>query len=332
MTAAAGPPSTRRGASSRTGDGVARGIRSAQVGLLVNLSLVLAKLVAGVVGNAYVLIADAVESSTDIFAGLIVWRGLAIAAQPADEDHPFGHGKAEPLAAAAVALMLLGAAVGITIVAIREIRTPHHLPAPFTLGVAAAVIVVKSILSRRVAQVGAEVGSTAVAADAWHHAADAISSAAAFVGIAVALIGSRVSGGAGWEAADDWAALVAAAMIAVNALLMLRPAIHALMDRAPGAEITRQIAAAATGVAGVCAIEHLRVRASGLDYLVDVHVQADPTLSLHDAHVISGCVKGAIRRAVPRVSTVLIHMEPYQPGSTSGVATGLPSARYQARN
>jgi len=321
MTAAARSTPSRRDAGGEP-NAVGRGIRSAQAGLLVNLCLVLAKLVAGVVGNAYVLIADAVESSTDIFAGLIVWRGLAIAAQPADEDHPFGHGKAEPLAAAAVALMLLGAAVGITIVAIDEIRTPHHMPAPFTLGVAAAVIVVKGILSRRVARVGAEVGSTAVMADAWHHRADAISSGAAFVGIAVALIGSRVSGGTGWEAADDWAALVAAAMIAVNGLVMLRPAVHALMDRAPGAEITREIAAAATAVAGVRAIEHLRVRPSGLDYLVDVHVQADPALSLHDAHILSGCVKGAIRRAVPNVSTVLIHMEPYEPAGTAAEATG----------
>jgi cation diffusion facilitator family transporter len=322
MTAAAGPTPSRRAAGAEPNDAVGRGIRSAQAGLLVNLCLVLAKLIAGVVGNAYVLIADAVESSTDIFAGLIVWRGLAIAAQPADEDHPFGHGKAEPLAAAAVALMLIGASVGITIVAIGEIRTPHHIPAPFTLGVAAAVIVVKGILSRRVARVGAEVGSTAVMVDAWHHRADAISSGAAFVGIAVALIGSRVSGGTGWEAADDWAALIAAAMIAVNALLMLRRAVHALMDRAPGAEITREIAAAATAVPGVRAIEHLRVRPSGLDYLVDVHVQADPALSLHDAHVISGCVKGAIRRAVPNVSTVLIHMEPYEPGGRAATTSG----------
>jgi cation diffusion facilitator family transporter len=305
----------RHGTASDAAHRLALGIRSAQAGLVVNAALVLVKLIAGIVGHAYVLIADAVESSTDIFAGLIVWRGLAIAAQPADEDHPFGHGKAEQLAAAAVALMLLGAAVGITIAAIGEIRTPHHVPAPFTLGVAAAVIVIKGALSRRVAKVGNELGSTAVRADAWHHAADAISSAAAFVGIAVALLGSRIHGGPGWAAADDWAALVAAAMIATNGFLMLRPAVHALMDRSPSAELNRQIASAALAVPGVRAIEHLRVRASGLEYLVDVHVQADPDLSLHDAHVLSGCVKGAIRAAVPDVAGVLIHMEPYEPSA-----------------
>lgn len=289
-----------------------RGIRAAGAGLIVNSLLVLTKLIAGIVGNAYVLIADAVESSADIFGGIIVWRGLAIAAQPADEDHPFGHGKAESLAAAAVSLMLLAAAVGITIAAIREIRTPHSIPAPFTLAVAGAVIVIKSVLAKRVGKIGGEVGSAAVKADAWHHASDAITSAAAFIGIAIALAGARWRGGSRWESADDWAALVAAVMIAINGILLLRPAVHALMDRAPTGELINQIAAAACAVSGVKAIEHLRVRASGLDYLVDVHVQARPDLSLRDAHALSGAVKAAIRAAVPTVSGVLIHMEPFE--------------------
>jgi len=146
-----------------------RSIRWAQAGLLINAVLVLVKLIAGIVGHANALVADAVESSADIFSSLIVWMGLSIAARPADEDHPYGHGKAEPLAAAVVSLMLLGAAVGISILAIREIRAPHHLPSPFTLFVAAGVIIVKEILYRRVSRVGKDVGSTAVTADAWHH-------------------------------------------------------------------------------------------------------------------------------------------------------------------
>ena len=298
---------------------VRRGIRSAQVGLLVNVGLVLAKLIAGVVGNAFVLIADAVESSTDIFSSLVVWRGLHVAARPADEDHPFGHGKAEPLAAAVVALMLIGAAIGIAVVAVREIRTPHDLPAPFTLVVATVVIVVKELLYRWSAKVGDEVGSTAVRVDAWHHRSDAITSAAAFVGIAVALWG-----GAGWESADDWAALVAAAVVATNGVRMLRPAVHDLMDRAPAGEVSTRIASAAMAVPGVLAIEQLRVRGSGLDHAVDLHVQADPNLSLHDAHVLSGRVKAAIRQAVPTAVSVLIHMEPYEPATASARAEDGP--------
>src|SRR5215217_1948347 len=156
-------------ASSPPTEQVKPGIRSMQTGLLINATLAVVKLVAGVVGNTYALVADAVESTADIFGSLIVWGGLHLASQPADENHPYGHGKAEALAAAVVSLMLLGAAVGIAVQAMREIRTPHHTPAPWTLAVLAGVMIVKWVLSRRVHQVGAESGSTAVKADAAHH-------------------------------------------------------------------------------------------------------------------------------------------------------------------
>jgi cation diffusion facilitator family transporter len=284
-----------------------QGIRAARTGLLVNTLLTLTKLVAGVLGHAYALVADAVESAADIFSSLIVWGGLRIAARDPDDDYPFGYGKAEPLAAGIVALMLLGAAFGISVAAIREIRTPHHAPAPFTLVVLVAVIVVKEVLFRRVLAVGEAVSSTAVQADAWHHRSDAITSAAAFVGISVALIG-----GTGWEAADDWAALAAALVIVVNALRLLRPAVDDLMDRSPRAELLERIAASASGTREVRAIEKLRVRKAGLGYLVDIHVQADPAMSLRDAHNLSGRVKTSIRAAVPEVQGVLVHMEPHE--------------------
>jgi cation diffusion facilitator family transporter len=288
-----------------------RSIRWAQAGLLTNACLVFVELFAGIIGHSNALIADAVESSADIFSSLIVWMGLSIAARPADEDHPYGHGKAEPLAAAVVSLMLLGAAIGISIIAIRDIRTPHLLPLPFTLFVAAGVIVVKEALYRRVARVGRETGGTAIVADAWHHRADAISSLAAFIGISIALVGGR-----GWEAADDWAALVAAGVVAVNGIRTLRPAISGLMDEAPDRSVKERVLHAATEVEGVRSVEKLNVRGSGLGFYVDVHVKADPKLSLEDAHEIAATVKYTILKAVPSVVGVLVHMEPYK-------ATGL---------
>lgn len=287
----------------------ARSIRWAQAGLIINALLVLVKLIAGIVGHANALVADAVESSADIFSSLIVWMGLSIASRPADEDHPYGHGKAEPLAAAVVSLMLLGAATGISIMSIREIVTPHHLPSPFTLFVAAGVIIIKEALYRRVSRVGKEVGSTAITADAWHHRADAISSLAAFIGISIALLG-----GPGWEAADDWAALVAAMVVAVNGVRTLRAAISGLMDEAPDQTVQEKALQAALRVDGVRHIESLKVRRSGLGFYVDLHAQADPALSLHDAHEIAAKIKYAILDAIPSVITVLVHMEPYREG------------------
>jgi cation diffusion facilitator family transporter len=287
-----------------------RGIRSAQLGMLVNALLAITKLVAGLVGNTYALVADAVESTTDIFSSLVVWAGLRVASRNPDAEYPFGYGRAEALASVAVALMLVAAAVGISVEAVREIHKPHHTPAPWTLLVLVVVMAVKWTLSRRVGSVGADIGSTAVKADAWHHMADAITSAAAFVGISIALLG-----GPGWESADDWAALFASCIIASNGVMMVRPAIADLMDRTPGAEITERVRRAAEDVAGVRAVEKLAVRKTGLTYRADLHVQTDPTMPLRDAHVLSGKVKSAIKAAVPQVESVLVHMEPFEAGS-----------------
>jgi len=289
-------------------EGARRGIRSAQVGMLVNALLAACKLVAGILGNTYALIADAVESTADIFASLVVWGGLRVASRNPDEDYPFGYGKAESLAAAVVAIMLIAAAGGIAFEAIREIRTPHHTPAAWTLIVLIVVLIVKYVLFRRVSAIGVDEGSTAVQADAWHHLSDAFTSAAAFIGISIALIG-----GPGWESADDWAALFASGIIAYNGVILVRPALHDLMDRMPGSEIVDLVRAAAESVPGVKAVEKLTARRAGTVYHVDIHVQADPNMSLHDAHELSGAVKAAIRKAEKRVQGVLVHMEPYHP-------------------
>ncbi len=283
-----------------------RGIRLVRTGLLINGVLALVKLLAGVLGHSYALIADAVESIADIFSSLVVWSGLRIASRDADERYPFGYGKAESVSSAVVGIMLVGAALGIAIEAIREILTPHHTPAPFTLGVLVVVVAIKESLFRRVFRGAEELGSQAIAADAWHHRADAITSSAAFIGISVALIG-----GPGWEQADDWAALLASVIILYNGTRIIRPALAELMDQSPSEAVFRQIDTAARGVDGVLATEKLRVRTSGPRYLLELHVQAAPALSLHEAHILSGKVKTAIRAAVPRVDTVLIHMEPF---------------------
>ena len=312
-------------------EAASRGVRAAQLGIVVNAALAAVKFVAGIVGNTYALVADAVESTADILGSRIVWGGLHLAAQPADEDHPYGHGKAEALAAAAVSVMLLSAAIGIAVQAVREIRTPHHTPAPWTLGVLAGVMVIKWLLSRRVQRVGAESGSTAVQADAVHHLSDAITSAAAFIGITIALLGSRVAGAADWASADDWAALLASAVIAFNAASMARAAVNDLMDRMPGPEIVDPIRRATEGVPGVSQTEKLAVRKSGLAYWVTIHVQTDPAMPLRDAHVLGGMVKSAIRAAVPRVASVLVHMEPIAETSPTTTAVDRVGDRSDAR-
>lgn len=285
-----------------------RAIRLAQLGLVVNGLLASVKLLAGVVGHSQALVADATESFADLFSSVVVWGGVRIAGRGPDEDHPFGHGKAEPLAAGVVGVMLLVAALAIAIGAIREIIRPHQVPAPFTLAVLVGVVIVKEVLFRVVRDGAAASGSRAVTADAWHHRSDAITSAAAFIGISLALLG-----GPGWEAADDVAALAASVIVVFNGIRVLRPAVDELMDRAPDGVLLDAVSRAALSVPGVLAIEKLRGRKHGRQYFLDIHVQADSGLSLRDAHILSGKVKTAIRAAQPLVENVLVHMEPFEP-------------------
>jgi cation diffusion facilitator family transporter len=163
-------------------------MQSSLLGMLTNLVLALSKGFAGLLGHSFALVADALESLSDVLSGFAVYLGLKIAVEPPDKDHPYGHGKAEPFAALVVGLCLVAAALFIMVESIHEIRTPHRLPEPFTLVVLAGVLVIKSLLSKYVSGVGSAIHSTAVRADAWHHLSDAITSAFAFVGISVALL------------------------------------------------------------------------------------------------------------------------------------------------
>ncbi len=296
------------------------GVRLAGLGLVLNAALAVVKGIAGMLGHSYALLADAVESAADVGGSLVVWGGLRVSARSADTGHPYGHGKAEPLAAAAVGLMLAGGAVGIMIRAVQEIVAPHRTPAPFTLAVLVAVILTKGVLSRVVARAARRTGSGAMLADAWHHRADLFTSSAAFVGISAALLG-----GPGWGWCDGAAAVAASLIVVANGWRILRGAVHELMDGNPDPELLARVAAAARLVDGVRLIEQLKARKLGTRYFVDLHVQADPVLSLHDAHILSGRVKGAIRSAVPAVEGVLVHMEPFE--TASGAPHGATAAR-----
>ena len=281
------------------------GARVALLGLVINVAFATVKIAAGVIGHAYVLIADGIESALDIGGSIVIWGGLTVAARPPDQTHPYGHGKAEPIAAIVVALSVLVAAIGLAIESVREILTPHHGPAPFTLAVLVVVIVVKEILFRYVNRVGKEFESTAVQTDAWHHRSDALTSAAAFIGISLALIG-----GDRWRSADDWAALFACAVIGANGVRLLLPAFREIMDTAPGGKIVMSIQRVAASVPGVVEVEKCRARKMGLDFYVDLHARVDGNISVHEGHEIAHRVKAAIRQSNPRVADVLVHIEP----------------------
>jgi cation diffusion facilitator family transporter len=285
------------------------GLRLSKVALLVNTLLAAAKIVGGIVGHSYVLVADGIESTADIFSSVVVWSGLRLAVKPADEDHPYGHGKAESVASVIVSLLLLGAAFLIAVQSVREIMTPHQAPAWFTLPLLLVVIAVKETMFRLAFRAGQSLESTALKGDAWHHRSDALTSAAAFVGISIALIGGK-----GYESADDWAALLACGVIAWNGLRFLRSALDEVMDASVPAEIVSQVRRLAAGVDGVVDIDKCRVRKTGLHLALDIHVVVDGGLSVRQGHEIAHQVKDRLLQSRHRINDVTVHIEPCEPG------------------
>lgn len=284
-----------------------RGLRTTLIGVMINTLLAVIKILSGIFGHSYALIADGIESTMDIVSSTIVWGGIKIASKPPDDNHPYGHGKAEPLAAIVVALALIGAGIAIAVESINEIVTPHHAPAPFTLIVLVLVVATKELLFRFVTKIGKDVDSTAMKTDAWHHRSDAITSLAAFIGISVALIF-----GNGYESADDWAALFACLVIWFNGFRLFKMAIAEIMDSAPPEEyesIVREIAGA---VPDVVEIEKCRIRKSGLNYFVDIHVEVDGEMTVRRGHKIAHQVKDELCQADMGIYDVLVHIEPHE--------------------
>jgi len=282
------------------------GARLVLRGVALNLGLAAVKFAGGILGNTYALVADAAESLLDVVSSLLVWAGFKVAARPPDADHPYGHGKAEALAALVVAAFVFGMAGLVGYHAVREIITPHRAPAWWTLLVLALVVAVKLWFSRRMRAAGEETGSTALGVEALHHWSDAMTSAAAFVGIALALWGGR-----GWEVADDWAALFACIVIAFNGAVMVLKAQGDVMDAAVPAGFEREVRAMALAVPGVLALDKVRMRKSGLTHLVDIQVRVDGNLTVTAGHAIAHAVKDALMASVAhRISDVTVHVEP----------------------
>jgi len=295
------PPDPR----ARLENAASRGIRITILGVLASAVLASIKVGGGLLGHSYALIADGIESMLDIMSSVIVWGGLRVAARRPTERHPYGFGKAEPLAALAVATVLALAAAGLAVQSVREILTPHHAPAPFTLAVLVLVVGIKEGMYRIMRRAGETIGSAAVKTDAWHHRSDALTSLAAFVGIAIALLG-----GEGYESADDWAALAACGIIGFNGVRLFRSAWAEVLDVAPPPDVVEHIREVARAVADVRGVEKCHVRKSGLALYCDIHVEVDGDLTVREGHRIAHEVKDALLAAERGLVDVVVHVEP----------------------
>lgn len=278
-------------------------MRATVLGIVASVLLAAVKVIGGLLGHSYALIADGFESTLDILSALVVLGSLRIAARPPTERFPYGFGKAEPLAAVAISAVLLVVAAALAVQSVREIVTPHHMPEPFTLLILVAVVAAKEGMFRALVRTGEEIGSSAVKADAWHHRSDAVTSLAAFLGIGVALL-------TGYESADDWAALLACGVIAWNGVRLFRTAWAEILDVAPGPEIVRGVRECAGAVMGVQGIEKCNLRKSGLGLFCDIHVVVDADIPVREGHRIAHAVKDSLMAATPDLLDVVVHIEP----------------------
>lgn len=285
--------------------------RNTVIGFFASIGLSLTKLAAGVWGQSSALIADAVESLADTVGSVLVWQALRVASQPPDHKHPYGYGKAEALASLGVGVLLVGAAIFIVVKSVHEILIPHEAPAAWTLLVLVGVVITKEVLFRFVMQGADQFDSDAARADAWHHRSDAITSIAALIGVTVAIWGPRWFGIPGLVFADEVAAILASGVILMSAWMLIRPALDELLD-AVAHEMVEKVRAVASGVDGVREVEKVFVRKSGSGYHVDMHLHVDPDVSVRVAHALSGKVKAILKAEIPRLTSVLIHVEPQE--------------------
>lgn len=282
-----------------------KAIKATYFSILGNISLALVKGVAGIVGNSYALIADAIESTADICSSFLVLFGIRYANRPADKNHPYGHGRAEPLITFLVVGFLITSATIIAYESIQNIRTPHELPAPWTLIFLLLIIIWKEFSFRKVMKKAKETNSSSLKADAWHHRSDAITSVAALLGISAALILGK-----GYEAADDWAALFAAGFILYNSYLIFRPALSEIMDEHVYDDVQDHIREVSLKEPGILDTEKCLIRKAGMQYHVELHAIVNGSISVREGHDLGHRLQDRLRREIPDLGHILIHIEP----------------------
>ncbi len=274
--------------------------------ILGSLGLAIIKWLAGFFGNSFALIADAIESTTDIFSSVLVLLGIKYSKRPADDTHPYGHGRIEPLVTFIVVIFLVISATVIAHQSIINLRTPHELPEAWTLFVLGAIILWKEISYQVVNRRAKLLNSTSLKADAWHHRSDAITSVAAFIGISIALWLGK-----GYEYADDWAALFAAGFILYNCYHIFRPALGEIMDENLFEDMVSKVRELSLHVDGVLAIDKCYVRKIGMSYLIDIHAVVNPQLNVKQGHEIAHALKDYLILHMPEIANVFVHIEPF---------------------
>jgi cation diffusion facilitator family transporter len=303
--APAGAPASRPAAASA--DALYRQLwQAAWLGLTINLLLGLTKLIGGIVGDSFALISDSINSLGDVVATVVVLVAVRIAQQPADDEHPYGHTRAEAIAGSTVSVLIMVSALGIGWEALQRLTLKHSLPEAWTLWIAGTNVVIKEFLYRYKVRIGRRTGSSAMIANAWDHRSDAFCALAVLLGLATVRWGNGR-----WMWADEVAALVVVGAILFSSLRLYRVSASELMDLQADGTLVDQVRTMASTIPGVRGVEKLWIRKSGIEYFVDIHLEVDPQLTVAEGHRIGHVVKDRLTGCFASIRDVLVHLEPY---------------------
>ena len=281
-------------------------VKATYLSIFGNVLLALVKGITGYFGNSYALIADAIESTSDIFSSVLVLIGIKYSSKPADKNHPYGHGRAEPLFTFIVVALLTLSAIVIAYQSIQNILTPHATPESYTLIVLGIIIIIKEIFYRVMLVKSKLTNSTVLKADAWHHRSDAITSLTAFIGIAIALMLGK-----GYESADDWAALFASGFILYNAYFIFRTTLGEIMDEHLYDDLEKEIRKISQTVNGIIDTEKCLIRKNGMRFFIDLHATVNANITVSAGHEIAHRLKDRLMQELPQIADVLVHVEPH---------------------
>lgn len=287
-------------------------LRVSVVTIIINFALAAFKLLAGIFGNSYALISDAVHSASDVFSTVIVLIGIKISAKKADKNHPFGHERFECVAAILLAAVLFATGVGIGYSGVENIVTGEYknfaVPGIVALVAAAVSIVVKEGMFWYTYIAAKKVNSSALKADAWHHRSDALSSIGSLIGVIGGLCGVKIL--------DSIACIVICLLILKASIDIFRDAVKKMTDEACDEKTEKEIREFISSCEGVMRVDKLLTRMFGNRIYVIAEIACKRDLPLYEAHSIAESVHKGIENGFPLVKHVTVHVNPYNPDAT----------------
>lgn len=283
----------------------------AAAGIVASMVLSVVNIVVGLQASSRSVLATGIEFAGDVLASSLVLVSVIVASRPADDQHPYGHGRVETLSAFVLGMMLIIAGIGVSWTSLQGMAERHSAPGPLAIVALVCAIVVRATMATIKFRVGRRESSAALLADAWNDSVDIIAATTALVAVGLAMYHPR------FLAADHYGGFAVGVIVVITGVRVLRDASLELMDTMPALDKIEEIRRVAMTVDGVWGVDKTYARKTGFTYHVDLHIEVDPSLTVAASHQIAGHVRSLIRARLTWVADVLVHVEPGERGAPS---------------